>query len=148
MTYAAGFVPDYNASPAKNARGCITGLEAEGMPGAPELFGDLSLQHAARSKFLYDGKLDTERIYRELITGKDFEYEENELLRSAIMLNPTKEEMAELIAYAMDGKHGAHPPSPDSKEILGWARNELDVFGISIEDIDPATRDRILTAKA
>ncbi|MFH0956644.1 MAG: hypothetical protein V1813_02155 [Candidatus Aenigmatarchaeota archaeon] len=142
--YTDNYAPDHKLSPADNARHYIAGFT---MTPMPEIFKGLELQHAARSAFLNGGKLDTGKIYREVITGKDIDYEHDELIRFAVILEPSKEEMAELIADTMDGKHGAYP-SLDGLNKLGWARQTMHTFGVSIDDMDQATRERIMMAKA
>lgn len=145
-TYGGLFAPDKDASPAENANRYISGLHFDGTRGAKELFGGLTLG-IARDTFLdkspeaaaenpQSNRLDTGKVYRELIscnrmltTGEEFTYEENELLRAAMLLEPTKAEMIELIQYAMKGKHGEYPSKEDGKR-PEWAADVMRVFGV------------------
>jgi hypothetical protein len=134
--YTDNYAPDHKLSPADNARRYIAGFTITPMP---EIFKGLKLQHAARSTFMgANGQLDTKKIYGEMISGRDIDYEHDELIRLAVILEPTRKEMGELIAYAMEGKHGAYPFMEDANRV-GLARQTMHTFGISAADIDPAS---------
>jgi hypothetical protein len=129
-TYSAQFKGDYKLSPAENARRYIDGLPG----GAHESFDGISFDEAARGAFLDgNGNLDVKRVYREVIKGKDVFCEQRELMRYAIILDATKEEMGDLI-FMMIGRYGpksSRHPIARSRNTLQWKRQAEETFGIS-----------------
>ena len=134
-TYSAQFRPDYGASPADNVRRYIDGLPG----GIPEPFEGLRFQKSVRDSFMGDnGKLDTEKVYREAIAGEKIEHEMSELMRYAIILKPTKRQWDGMIDRML-GSHvtgSCSHPIARSRNEQQWRKQARDTFGIPPTELD------------
>jgi len=92
-----------------------------------------------------EGGINTVKVYRELISGHDIGYESKELLRVAVILNPSKEEMKDMIEMSVR-KHrrlSDLPPKQANRNSTYHRIQAYDVFGLTPKRGNSIYYDRI-----